>query len=145
MNDINLTMYRDEIFVLLGHNGAGKTTTFSMLYGLIPMTNGKCDYFGRTMQQQFTSEHRARVGICPQHSVLWDNLTVIEHLLLFAYFKGVPRAEALKQADELLREQMMEDKRFALASTAKNVCSKSVTTVTDPILTSLQGECQFPF
>ncbi|CAD7957724.1 unnamed protein product [Amoebophrya sp. A25] len=117
VNDVSMTMYRDEIFVLLGHNGAGKTTTFSMLYGLIPMTKGSCNFFGRSMTEQFTSAHRGRVGICPQHSVLWDQLTVLEHLLLFAYFKGVPRNEALLQAEELLREQMMEDKRNAMAST----------------------------
>lgn len=33
VNNLNLTMYRDEILVLLGHNGAGKTTTISMLTG----------------------------------------------------------------------------------------------------------------
>ncbi|CAD7964725.1 unnamed protein product [Amoebophrya sp. A120] len=116
VNDINLTMYRDEIFVLLGHNGAGKTTTFSMLYGLIPMTKGDCSFFGLSSKQQL-SANRGKVGICPQHSVLWENLTVLEHLLLFAYFKGVSRSDALIQADELLREQMMEDKKNALAKT----------------------------
>ena len=34
VNGINLKMYSDQIFVLLGHNGAGKTTTISMLTGL---------------------------------------------------------------------------------------------------------------
>jgi len=116
VNDINLTMYRDEIFVLLGHNGAGKTTTFSMLYGLIPMTRGQCSFFGLSAKQQL-SANRSKVGICPQHSVLWEDLTVLEHLRLFAYFKGVSRADAEQQADELLREQVMVEKRDALART----------------------------
>lgn len=35
VKDLSLTMYTDQIFVLLGHNGAGKTTTISMLTGMI--------------------------------------------------------------------------------------------------------------
>lgn len=35
VRDLNLTIYNDQIFVLLGHNGAGKTTTISMLTGLL--------------------------------------------------------------------------------------------------------------
>ena len=37
---LNLTMYSDQIFALLGHNGAGKTTTISMVSGLLPLTTG---------------------------------------------------------------------------------------------------------
>jgi ABC-type multidrug transport system ATPase subunit len=35
VDNFSLTMYKDEILVLLGHNGAGKTTTLSMLTGLV--------------------------------------------------------------------------------------------------------------
>jgi ABC-type multidrug transport system ATPase subunit len=35
VNGINVKMYADQIFCLLGHNGAGKTTTISMLTGLL--------------------------------------------------------------------------------------------------------------
>ncbi len=56
VNDVNLTMYKDEIFVLLGHNGAGKTTTFSMLSGLIPATSGTCTYLnGKSMYEQMST------------------------------------------------------------------------------------------
>ena len=37
---MNIKMYTDQIFVLLGHNGAGKTTTISMLTGLLQPTEG---------------------------------------------------------------------------------------------------------
>jgi ABC-type multidrug transport system ATPase subunit len=41
VRDLNLTIYNDQIFVLLGHNGAGKTTTISMLTGLLEPTSGE--------------------------------------------------------------------------------------------------------
>ena len=115
-DDVCLTMYRDEIFVLLGHNGAGKTTLFFMLSGLIPSTSGDASFFGRTIKEQM-GRFRAEVGICPQHSVLWDDLTVMEHLLLFASFKGVPSSQAQEQARNLLIEQNMGTQKNTLAGT----------------------------
>ena len=44
---LNLTMYKGQIFALLGHNGAGKTTTISMLTGLIPPTKGVATIQGK--------------------------------------------------------------------------------------------------
>ena len=46
VNGMNLKMYSDQIFVLLGHNGAGKTTTLSMLTGLFGATEGTAEVFG---------------------------------------------------------------------------------------------------
>lgn len=46
MNGINLKMYSDQIFVLLGHNGAGKTTTLSMITGLLDASTGSAEVFG---------------------------------------------------------------------------------------------------
>lgn len=40
VDDLSLTIYQNEILVLLGHNGAGKTTTLNMLTGLTKPTAG---------------------------------------------------------------------------------------------------------
>lgn len=50
VNDLNLTMYKDQISCLLGHNGAGKTTTISMLVGMIDITEGEAGVFGYDMR-----------------------------------------------------------------------------------------------
>lgn len=49
MNNLSLTMYSSQIFVLLGHNGAGKTTTLSMLTGMIEFTLGDAIAFGKNV------------------------------------------------------------------------------------------------
>jgi len=52
VNGINVQMFTDQIFCLLGHNGAGKTTTISMLTGLINNTKGSANLFGLDMFSQ---------------------------------------------------------------------------------------------
>ena len=45
IKDVSLTMYKGQIFALLGHNGAGKTTTISILTGMYPATSGAASVF----------------------------------------------------------------------------------------------------
>ena len=40
VNNLSLTLFKDEILVLLGHNGAGKTTTINMLTGIVEPNSG---------------------------------------------------------------------------------------------------------
>jgi len=54
---------------------------------------------------------RGSVGICPQHSVLWDNLSVTEHLELYAEIKNVPKQEALEQIEEHIQLVGLTEKR----------------------------------
>ena len=79
-------MYRDQITVLLGHNGAGKTTTMSMLVGLFPPTSGDAIINGYSILTDMEGV-RQSLGLCPQHNVLYDRLTVREHLNFFARLK----------------------------------------------------------
>ena len=53
VNGINLKLYADNIFVLLGHNGAGKTSTISLLTGLYDPTQGFAEVFGIDMFKDF--------------------------------------------------------------------------------------------
>jgi ATP-binding cassette, subfamily A (ABC1), member 3 len=89
VNGTNLTMYKGQIFALLGHNGAGKTTTLSMLTGLIEPTEGQAEVFGLNIFKDM-AKVRENLGVCPQHDVLFEFLTPTDHLRLFAAFKGTP-------------------------------------------------------
>jgi len=53
VNGVNLKLYADQIFVLLGHNGAGKTSTISLLTGLYDPTQGYAEVFGIDMFKDF--------------------------------------------------------------------------------------------
>jgi ABC-type multidrug transport system ATPase subunit len=77
---LNLSLYRDQVTVLLGHNGAGKTTTISMLVGLLPPTAGTAHFPGGLTITEDMAEIRRNLGVCPQHDILFPELTVMEHL-----------------------------------------------------------------
>eukprot|EP00116_Pleurobrachia_bachei_P004852 sb/3465114/ len=87
VNGLSLDMYEDQITSLLGHNGAGKTTTMSMLTGLYSPSGGEATINGYSILDSM-DRVRDSLGICPQHNVLFDRLTVKEHLDFFIKLKG---------------------------------------------------------
>lgn len=118
VNNLSLNMYPNQIFVLLGHNGAGKTTTINMLTGLNPPDYSvSCGAFiyGNSISTEMNSVRRS-MGVCPQHDVLFENLTVQEHILFFAQLKGVPYAVAEKEAQEFTTLFHLEKRRTHLGS-----------------------------
>jgi len=87
VDNLSLTMYKGQIFALLGHNGAGKTTAISLLTGLFDRTSGNASAFGINIFEDM-SEFRKILGICPQHNILFESLTPEEHFEIFLLFKG---------------------------------------------------------
>ena len=92
-----------------GHNGAGKTTTISILTGLIEATSGQASVFGYDILNNM-DEIRHFLGVCPQHDILFDQLTVKEHLILFATFKGVAKENIQEEVSQMIRNVGLDDK-----------------------------------
>ena len=86
VDDLSLNIFKGQITALLGHNGAGKTTTISMLTGLFSPTDGSADVNGLSIISDMDAI-RESLGLCPQHNVLFDRLTVKEHLDFFISLK----------------------------------------------------------
>uniref|UniRef100_A0A4W6GA39 ATP binding cassette subfamily A member 3 n=1 Tax=Lates calcarifer TaxID=8187 RepID=A0A4W6GA39_LATCA len=116
VRDLTLNMFEGQITVLLGHNGAGKTTTLSMLTGLFPPTSGRAYINGYDICQDMALIRRS-LGLCPQHDVLFDNLTVREHLLFYAQLKGYSKDKIPDEVDRIIRILNLEDKRQARSKT----------------------------
>lgn len=102
IDGIDLSIYEGQITAVLGHNGAGKSTLFNILTGLTAPTAGTAYVYGldvRDPNDMF--EIRQMIGVCPQQDVLFDLLSVKEHLQFFAAVKGMPRkrlSEAIHKA-----------------------------------------------
>jgi ABC-2 type transport system ATP-binding protein len=79
-----------EVFGLLGPNGAGKTTTVEILVGYRRRDGGSVRVLD-TDPERAGSAWRGRIGVVPQTGDLFPNLTVLEHLELFAGYYDEPR------------------------------------------------------
>ncbi|XP_002739960.1 phospholipid-transporting ATPase ABCA3-like [Saccoglossus kowalevskii] len=111
---ISLEMYEGQITALLGHNGAGKTTTLSMLTGLFPPSAGTALVNGYDIRTDMQSV-RSSLGLCPQHDILFDKLTVEEHLIFFTKLKGFPSSKVKSEVDRYILALGLEDKRKTLS------------------------------
>ena len=110
VRDVSFAVRRGECFGLLGPNGAGKTTTIRMIYGFSPASGGSITVFGQDIRTGFR-RIKARLGVCQQGNTLDPDLSVLENLLVFAGYFGIPRAEARIRADELLAFFALEAKK----------------------------------
>ena len=110
IDNLNINFYKDEIFALLGHNGAGKTTLISTLTGLYEATEGNAFYDGDDiLSGNNMDKFRLKVGICPQHDVLFEDLTIKEHLNMFSIFKGVPSDHIDEEVNKSLKDFKLEE------------------------------------
>ena len=112
LNGVSFNLYKNEIFALLGHNGAGKSTLINILTGLYPTSEGYAIYNNENI---ITSEgldnFRKVLGICPQHDVLFNDLTVEEHLEMFCVFKSTPKEIISKEIEKILFDFDLINKR----------------------------------
>lgn len=116
VRDTTLNLFEGQITALLGHNGAGKTTTISMLTGFLEPSGGNAIVNGYDIRTDIASV-RKTLGLCPQHNILFDLLTVEEHLEFFAKLKGCPRKDVKKEVNDMIGVLGLEQKRFALSAT----------------------------
>ena len=114
VKDLSLQVRKGEIFGFLGPNGAGKTTSIRMMCGLLKPDSGMVLLNGQALRE---GDSQSKVGICPQHNVLWNKLTCFEQLVFLARMYDVPGDKARKHADELISRIGLEDKRNKVAST----------------------------
>jgi len=94
VDDISFEVFRGEIFGFLGPNGAGKTTTIKMMSGLLKPDRGRVIID--------TADSRKSTGICPQHLVIWENLTCMEQISFMGKMYNLPAVEIKPKCMELL-------------------------------------------
>lgn len=111
---LKLNMYEDQITVLLGHNGAGKTTTMSMLTGMIQPTSGTALVNGKDIRKDIEAV-RSSIGLCPQHNILFDDLTVREHIKFFSRLKGLQEKDVEREVDKYVKLLKLDNKIDARA------------------------------
>ncbi|XP_075031827.1 phospholipid-transporting ATPase ABCA7 [Calonectris borealis] len=110
VNGLSLDFYEGQITSFLGHNGAGKTTTMSILTGLLPPTSGTAYILGWDIRSDIDSI-RKTMGMCPQHNVLFDILTVEEHVWFYGRLKGLSEERVKAEMEQLIQDTGLPHKR----------------------------------
>ncbi|KAL2830664.1 hypothetical protein BJY01DRAFT_260844 [Aspergillus pseudoustus] len=96
VSDLSMDVSQGQIMVLLGANGSGKSTTLDAIAGLSKLSSGEINInYGR---------RGPRFGLCPQKNVLWDNLTVKEHVRIFNGLKSTGKLASDGQLTRLLKD-----------------------------------------
>ena len=112
LRDVSLSLEPGACLALLGRNGAGKTTLLRILSGLSKPSKGQVLVFGKDSREQAT---RAKIGVLGHGIAIYDELSAVENLKLFASLYGLddPRKQAMKWlertglervADSMVRE-----------------------------------------
>nr|KAJ3419409.1 ATP-binding cassette sub- A member 1 [Polyrhizophydium stewartii] len=129
------TVEEGKLLALLGQNGAGKSTTISMLSGLTPATSGDALIYDLSVRYNI-QRIRKIMGICPQHDILFDDLTAREHIELYAGLKGVPHEQLKTLIEERLKAVRLHTVADVRAGTysggMKRRLSLVISTIGDP-------------
>lgn len=106
VNDLTFSARKGQICVLLGANGSGKSTTLDAIAGLNTVTSGTITVAGT-----------GGLGIAPQKNVLWDEVTVEEHIRIFNQLKSTGHRDDKEARHNLVRAIDLDRKIGAKAKT----------------------------
>jgi branched-chain amino acid transport system ATP-binding protein len=117
LRDVTFGVYRDQIKALIGPNGAGKTTLFNIVSGSYRPTEGRVLFGGVDVAGK--APHRiCRMGVGRtfQHSLVFDDMTVVENVAVGRYSRT--KAGLLSAALTLPRHRREEAETFKAAHEA---------------------------
>ncbi|MBO1512906.1 ABC transporter ATP-binding protein [Metabacillus bambusae] len=107
LKDISFEVDKGQIVGLIGLNGAGKSTTIKHIIGLMEAHKGKISINDNTFADD-AAAYRSQFSFIPETPILYDELTLREHLELTAMAYGLDKDTFEKRLQSLLKEFRME-------------------------------------
>lgn len=107
LKDLNFEIENGELVALIGLNGAGKSTTIKEIIGLLKPTSGSIEIDGLSLNKS-ASQYRQKIGFIPESPVLYEELTLREHIEVTAMAYDIPMDVAIQRADKLLKTFRLE-------------------------------------
>nr|XP_014432059.1 ATP-binding cassette sub-family A member 9 isoform X2 [Pelodiscus sinensis] len=108
--NVSFCVKKGEVFGLLGPNGAGKSTTINMIAGETALTAGQVLVKGKgAAEAQLEESTTGFLGHCPQENPLWPNLTVQQHLEVYAAVKGMRKEDAMLTIRRIAKALELQD------------------------------------
>lgn len=108
IKDLNFELEKGEIVGLIGLNGAGKSTTIKHMLGLINPMEGKLSISNIKINEDIEN-YRRKLSYMPESPVIYDELTLEEHIEMTAMAYQLSREEAMRRAKPLLKVFRLEN------------------------------------
>lgn len=115
LHDISFEVKPGEMVGLIGLNGAGKSTTMKHILGLMAPHRGEILISGNT-RSEAPEAYQSQLAFVPESPLLYEELTVREHLEFAARAYGVEPGAYRERADRLLKLFHMEEKADSLSA-----------------------------
>lgn len=112
LKDLNISVKKGEIFVLVGPSGSGKTTSLKMINGLIEPTDGNLYFKEKRIKDYNIQKLRWQIGYVLQQIALFPTMSVKENIEVIPEMLGWNKEQRNKRVDELLQEVDMDPEQF---------------------------------
>ncbi|WP_017187121.1 ABC transporter ATP-binding protein [Alkalibacillus haloalkaliphilus] len=110
LHGISFEVKKGEVIGLIGLNGAGKSTTIKHIIGLMNPKKGSININGKSIVEDLES-YRREFAYIPEMPMLYEELTLEEHLRLTAMAYGIDEQTYKERTDFLLKEFHLDKKR----------------------------------
>jgi len=112
LKDLNFSVKKGEIFVLVGPSGSGKTTSLKMINGLIEPTDGNLYFKEKRIKDYNIQKLRWQIGYVLQQIALFPTMSVKENIEVIPDMLGWDKERRNKRVDQLLKEVDMDPEQF---------------------------------
>lgn len=112
LKDLNLSVKKGEIFVLVGPSGSGKTTSLKMINGLIEPTDGDIYFNEKRIKDYDIQKLRWQTGYVLQQIALFPTMTVKENIDVIPDMLGWDKQRRSQRVDELLNEVDLDPEQY---------------------------------
>ena len=100
LDNANITVYKDDIYGIVGRNGAGKTTLMKIITGLTNKTSGEYEIFSKKDTE--LSNQRRRIGCLIENPAFFGNMSAHDNLKYYCTQKGITNKNKIDEVLEIV-------------------------------------------
>lgn len=110
LDNVSMTVYRGDVYGLIGRNGAGKTTAMKIITGLADKSGGEFEIFGKSGKA--AEKEKRRIGCLIENPAFFGGLTAYQNLKYYALQKGITDMSQIDSALELVNLTDVKKKKY---------------------------------
>ena len=110
LDNADMTVYREDIYGLIGRNGAGKTTIMKVVTGLTEKSGGEYEIFGK--KGSAADKEKRRIGCLIENPAFFGGMTAYQNLKYYALQKGITDENQIDEALALVNLTEVKNKKY---------------------------------